>query len=76
MPKTVKARWSNQKPSYRQRTLMLNRCGRKCFLGPEKSFPICKKNTCTVSDRGVRAAYIRARQYRHTRIANKAKRMM
>ena len=38
--------WKNDKPGYLQRTIMLKNCGRKCFLGPKKSFPICKKNTC------------------------------
>lgn len=35
----------------------------KCFLGPNKSFPVCKKGTCTVSDKGLWAAYIRAKQW-------------
>ena len=55
--------WKNEKPGYHQKTVMLKRCGRKCFLGKNKSFPICKKNTCNVSSKGVYAAYIRARQY-------------
>lgn len=56
--------WKNEKPGYHQRTVMLKRCGKKCFLGSEKSFPICKKNTCSISSKGVYSAYIRARQYR------------
>ena len=56
--------WKNQQPGYQQRSVMLNKCGKKCFLGPNKSFPICKKNTCKISSKGVYAAYIRARQYR------------
>ena len=56
--------WKNEKPGYHQKTVMLKKCGRKCFLGPDKSFPICKKNTCDVSKKGVYAAYIRSRQYR------------
>ena len=70
MPKTRKNErgsatrgWKNQKPSYRQRSVMLKKCGKKCFLGTKKSFPICKKNTCKVSVKGVYSAYIRARQY-------------
>ena len=55
--------WKNQQPSYRQRSVMLKKCGKKCFLGTQKSFPICKKNTCKVSPKGVYSAYIRARQY-------------
>ena len=32
--------WSKLKPSRHQRTVMLKRCGKMCFLGPNKSFPI------------------------------------
>ena len=55
--------WSKQKPGTHERTMMLKKCGNKCFLGPNKSFPICKKNTCKISPQGVYSAYIRARQY-------------
>jgi hypothetical protein len=68
--------WKNEKPSYKQRTQMLKRCGRKCFLGPKKSFPICKKNTCKISKKGVYSAYIRARQYHHKNISQKAKKIL
>ena len=43
-----KSSWKNQKPGYHQRSVMLKKCGKKCFLGTKKSFPICKKNTCKV----------------------------
>jgi len=56
--------WKTQKPGFHQKTVMLKKCGKKCFLGPGKSFPICKKNTCKISSKGVYSAYIRARQYR------------
>jgi len=75
--------WSIQKPTTHQRTLMKTRCGKKCFLGPNKSFPICKKKTCKISRKGVYAAYIRAREYstikgtkKYKRIAQKAKKML
>jgi len=68
--------WKSEKPGSHQKTIMMKRCGKKCFLGPNKSFPICKKNTCTVSKKGVYAAYIRARQYKHKRISQKAKKMI
>lgn len=73
--------WKNEKPSYHQRTVMLQKCGRKCFLGPKKSFPICKKNTCKVSSKGVYSAYIRARQYsskgrKYRDTSRKAKKML
>ena len=73
--------WKNEKPSYRQRSTMLKKCGKKCFLGTKKSFPICKKNTCKVSPRGVYSAYIRARQYsskgqKYRTVSKKANKML
>ncbi len=69
--------WKNLKPSFHQRTNMLKTCGKKCFLGPNKSFPICKKNTCKINSKGVYAAYIRSRQYKkHRNISKKAKRIL
>jgi len=73
--------WKSQKPSFHQRTLMMKKCGKKCFLGPNKTFPVCKKNTCKVSSKGVYAAYIRSRQYRtksrkYRNISKKANRML
>jgi hypothetical protein len=81
MTKTIKRRsrtrgWKKEKPSYRERSVMLQRCGKKCFLGPNKSFPICKKNTCKISSKGVYSAYIRARQYHHNNISKKAKKLI
>jgi len=54
--------WTKHNPSTHQRTLMLQKCGKKCFLGSKKSFPICNKGTCTIRPGGVQAAYIRARE--------------
>jgi hypothetical protein len=73
--------WKNEKPGYHQKTIMLKRCGKKCFLGPGKSFPICKKNTCKVSSKGVYSAYIRSRQYsssgrKYVNVSRKAKKML
>jgi hypothetical protein len=73
--------WKREKPGFHQRSVMLKRCGRKCFLGTKKSFPICKKNTCKISSKGLHAAYIRARQYRsrgqkYRNISKKAKKML
>ncbi len=45
-----------------ERNIMLEKCGKKCFLGPDKSFPICNKGTCKVNKKGVHAAYVRAKQ--------------
>jgi hypothetical protein len=68
--------WKNQQPGYHQKTLMLKHCGKKCFLGPKKSFPICKKNTCKISRQGVYSAYIRAQQYKRKNISKKAKKLL
>jgi len=73
--------WKNEKPSFHQRTVMLQKCGKKCFLGKNKSFPICKKNTCKISSKGVYSAYIRARQYsskgnKYKNISKKAKKIL
>ena len=68
--------WKNEKPGFHQKTMMMKKCGKKCFLGPGKSFPICKKNTCKVSAKGVYSAYIRARQYHHKNISKKANKML
>lgn len=64
MPNAPWKGWKNEKPGFHQKTVMLQKCGKKCFLGKGKSFPICKKNTCKISKKGVYAAYIRSRQYR------------
>ena len=73
--------WKNEQPSYHQRSVMLKKCGKKCFLGIKKSFPICKKNTCKVSVKGVYSAYIRARQYsskgqKYRTVSKKANRIL
>lgn len=57
------AGWKKVNPSTRERTIMEKNCGKKCFLGPNKSFPICNKGTCKVNKKGVWAAYIRAREW-------------
>jgi hypothetical protein len=63
--KLSSAGWHSLAPSRHERTVMKKQCGSKCFLGPvgESCFPICKKGTCTVNDKGVYAAYVRAREY-------------
>lgn len=75
--------WKNEKPGYHQKTVMKNKCGKKCFLGPKKSFPICKKNTCVVSKKGVYAAFVRSQQYlnktgrsKYRKISTKAKKLL
>jgi hypothetical protein len=64
-------KWSRDAPkSIGDRSAVLSKCGRKCFLGPGKTFPICTRlgsgsgsGTCKVDRRGVAAAYSRAREW-------------
>lgn len=85
MPKTQKRvpwkGWSRLKPGLHQKTLMLQKCGKKCFLGAKKSFPICNKNTCKINSKGVYAAYVRARQFssrgqKYRNVSAKANKML
>lgn len=68
--------WRKQSPGTHERTLMMRRCGKKCFLGPNKTFPICKKRTCKIDRRGVQAAFIRASQWGYKSIARRAKKIL
>ena len=68
--------WKRERPNSHQKTQMLKKCGRKCFLGPKKSYPICKKNTCRRSRKGIYAAYVRSRQYHKRNISKKAARLL
>lgn len=75
--------WSKAQPNSRQRTRMMRKCGKKCFLGPNKSFPICSKNTCKINKKGVLSAYMRAKEYvsikgtqKYRNIANKALKLL
>ena len=67
------AGWGKVAPQGHARTVMLRKCGRKCFLGPRKSFPICSKGTCRVNSKGVYAAYVRARQWGKRRSSYRGK---
>lgn len=62
--------WSRVAPkTVGDRSALLYKCGRKCFLGPGKTFPICARlgasgaRHCKIDRRGVVAAYSRARQW-------------
>ena len=75
--------WYREKQGLHQRTKMLRNCGKKCFLGKNKSFPICTKNTCRRNKKGVYAAYVRAREYssktkslKYKKIASRAARLL
>ena len=78
---TKTRRWKSEKPGYHQKTVMLRKCGKKCFLGKHNSFPICNKNSCKRNKKGVYSAYIRALQYRkknksYKRIISKARTLL
>ena len=53
-------KWNKLSPNKKARKEMMYKCGEKCFLGPELSFPICAKGTCKINRTGLRSAYIRA----------------
>lgn len=63
--------WSASAPkTVGDRAAVLKKCGRRCFLGPGKSFPICARlgaagtaGTCKIDRHGVQAAYSRAREW-------------
>ena len=55
--------WKEDAPNKKERVVMLKKCGRKCFLGPGTSFPVCTCGTCDVNPRGVQSAYSRAREW-------------
>ena len=70
-----------------QRSTMYKKCGKKCFLGPNKSFPICKKHTCKRNNKGIWSAYLRAKQQesmthtktqkrKYAKIANASRRLL
>ena len=75
--------WKSEQPGYHDRSVMMKQCGKKCFLGPNKSFPICSRNTCKRNKKGIYSAYIRAEEYKtmrnqdkYRRISAKARRML
>jgi len=67
--------WKNQKPTYLERKKMSEKCGKKCFLGPKRSFPICTRKTCKPNRKGVYAAFIRAQEYKTLRNQDKYRRI-
>ena len=73
--------WKKDAPTRKERSVMYKKCGKKCFLGSRKSFPICSKNTCKINRKGVYAAYVRAREYRkrgskYYAISHKARKLL
>lgn len=58
----------------KERRTLLAHCGRKAFLMPSKlKFPImAKSGACAVDCEGLRAAYARAKQGKHSTVAKRA----
>lgn len=68
-----------------ERKKLYKKCGEACFLEPDEStpgqsgFPICaalrEKQGCKIDCRGLMAAKIRARQYKHKKVADFAEKL-
>lgn len=59
------------KPARRK---LLATCGHSCFMMPEDlKFPVCNKDAppCTYNQKGITAAYVRARQFGYQDVADK-----
>lgn len=78
--KTRKPKWNGwaklAPTTTKERNNMMKHCGKKCFLGTKKTFPICNKKTCKINRKGIQSAFIRAMQWHHNNIAKKAKKML
>ena len=66
--------WSAMSPKRgKERYTLLTKCGRKCFLLPnKKKFPVCSRSSCKINCKGVAAAKSRARQYQYDAVARLA----
>lgn len=70
--------WKQRAPKTpHERRALLARCGAKAFLDAQRmKFPVMPKHGPCVPDcEGVRAAYARAKQYHHPKVATKATRL-
>jgi len=75
MPVKKTRGWSRVAPkTVGERSALLAKCGRRCFLGSRKTFPVCARlgagagagagsRDCKIDRRGVAAAYSRAREW-------------
>lgn len=76
--------WSLQQPQKGvQRHRLFEKCGQKCFLGKNETFPICPHCSlyegdcnCRISCKGATAAFIRANQWKYPEIAKAADRIL
>jgi hypothetical protein len=62
----------NPPKSIRKRRMFIDYCGRKCFLLPARhAFPVCTRK-CKLDCSGLRAAFSRAKQFGHAKVAKAA----
>jgi hypothetical protein len=72
--------WSRVAPkTVGERSALMSKCGRRCFLGSGKTFPVCARlgtgaGSCKIDRRGVAAAYSRAREWASITARKKAHR--
>jgi hypothetical protein len=60
-----------------QRRKMMKKCGSRCFLRPRNlGYPICVRNTCKQSRKGLQAAVARGKQNHDAYVVNKARRLL
>jgi hypothetical protein len=67
--------WDDRAPmTKKERAKVAKKCGSRCFAGPNRSYPMCSKDSrvCGTDCMGARAAFSRARQYKKPKIALKA----
>ena len=70
--------WKKSSPKLiSQRRSLIKKCGKKCFLSPKDlKFPICKKNSCEISCKGLVSAKVRANQFKYRSIAKRADKLI
>jgi len=63
--------WGKVKPkTQKARKALLDKCGKKCFLGPRLTYPICLPikaqhniKPCAIDERALWSAYLRGKQW-------------
>ena len=76
--------WKMMSPQKgRERNRLMQDCGSKCFLEPRsKGFPVCQANrtrtaktSCKIQCSGLLSAYVRSREWKHSKTSQKALRL-
>ena len=78
--------WSLREPVRgTDRHNLMAKCGQKCFLGENESFPICPslsvyepgaEDQCQIDCTGIESAYIRAQEWKYPEVAKLAKQLL